>query len=74
MAYLCMGATEVQPWFNRRVGICVQILAFSTEAVGAVVDSYLPIVQKQRDMPYTEQNKEWQQMRRRAHASCSAAS
>ena len=48
--------------------ICMQILAFSTEAVSAVVDSYLPIVQKHRDAPYTEQNKEWQQMRRCARA------
>ncbi len=41
-----------------------QLLAFSTEAVGAVVDSYLPLVRKHRDDPYTEQQKEWQQMRR----------
>lgn len=42
----------------------LQILAFSTEALGAVIDSYLPLVQKHKNDPFTEQQKEWQQMRR----------
>ncbi|KAK9918093.1 hypothetical protein WJX75_001161 [Coccomyxa subellipsoidea] len=41
-----------------------EILAFSTEALGAVTESYLPLVQKHKNDPFTEQQKEWQQMRR----------
>mmetsp|Transcript_13783 Transcript_13783/g.36496 ORF Transcript_13783/g.36496 Transcript_13783/m.36496 type:complete len:414 (-) Transcript_13783:109-1350(-) len=39
-------------------------LAFSEECVNAVCDSYLPILKKNKDMPFTNQQKEWQQMRR----------
>lgn len=42
----------------------LQILAFSTEALGAVTESYLPLVNKHKNDPFTEKNKEWQQMRR----------
>ncbi|CAL8471338.1 g10880 [Coccomyxa elongata] len=41
-----------------------EILAFSTEALGAVTESYLPLVNKHKNDPFTEKNKEWQQMRR----------
>lgn len=44
--------------------LVLQILAFSTEALGAVTESYLPLVQKHKNDPFTEQQKEWQQMRR----------
>jgi coproporphyrinogen III oxidase len=42
----------------------VQILAFSSECLDAVTESYLPIVNKHKNDPFTEQQKEWQQMRR----------
>ena len=42
----------------------MQIMAFSQEALGAVVDSYLPLVQKHKDDEFTAKQKEWQQMRR----------
>ncbi len=42
--------------------LCLQ--AFSTEALGAVTDSYLPLVEKHKDDPYTREQKEWQQLRR----------
>lgn len=38
--------------------------AFSTDAVAAVVDSYLPLVEKHKDDPVTQKQKEWQQLRR----------
>jgi len=38
--------------------------AFSKECVNAVTDAYLPIVAKRKDSPFTEQEKEWQLMRR----------
>ncbi len=38
--------------------------AFSKECVNAVTDAYLPIVAKRKDAPFTEQEKEWQLMRR----------
>ncbi|CAE8647306.1 unnamed protein product, partial [Polarella glacialis] len=39
-------------------------LEFSTACVKAVTDSYVPILTKNRDLEYTEQQKEWQLMRR----------
>eukprot|EP01024_Parvocaulis_polyphysoides_P013186 TRINITY_DN1510_c0_g1_i3.p1 TRINITY_DN1510_c0_g1~~TRINITY_DN1510_c0_g1_i3.p1 ORF type:complete len:379 (+),score=70.91 TRINITY_DN1510_c0_g1_i3:134-1138(+) len=41
-----------------------KIFAFSQECMNTVVESYIPLVQKHRDDPYTEQQKNWQQMRR----------
>eukprot|EP01025_Chloroclados_australasicus_P009616 TRINITY_DN1367_c0_g4_i1.p1 TRINITY_DN1367_c0_g4~~TRINITY_DN1367_c0_g4_i1.p1 ORF type:complete len:412 (+),score=51.09 TRINITY_DN1367_c0_g4_i1:69-1238(+) len=41
-----------------------QIFAFSKECMDTIIESYVPLVQKHRDDPYTEQQKEWQQMRR----------
>merc|ERR1719311_1102268 len=38
--------------------------AISKECVNAVTDAYLPIVAKRKDSPFTEQEKEWQLMRR----------
>ena len=40
------------------------ILAFSEDAVNSVVASYLPLVSKHKDDAYTEEQKQWQQMRR----------
>jgi len=40
------------------------IFAFSTECANNVIDAYLPIIKKNKDKPYTEKQKEWQQMRR----------
>ncbi|CAL5228344.1 g11457 [Coccomyxa viridis] len=41
-----------------------EIMAFSSEALGSVVDSYLPLVQKHKNDEFTAKQKEWQQMRR----------
>ena len=40
------------------------LLAFSKDCQAAVVESYLPIVMRHKDDPYTPEQKEWQQMRR----------
>lgn len=40
------------------------ILAFSTEAVNSVVEAYCPIIKKHMNDPFTEQEKQWQQIRR----------
>jgi len=40
------------------------IFAFSKECLDSVVPSYLPLVAKHKDDEYTQQQKEWQQMRR----------
>jgi len=45
-----------------------QILAFSTDAMAAVTKSYLPIVAKHKDDPFTEEQKQWQQLRRGRYA------
>lgn len=37
---------------------------FSKEALNSVVDAYGPIIQKHKDDPFTQQEKEWQLMRR----------
>ena len=49
---------------THRLGVCPQIMAFSSEALGSVVDSYLPLVQKHKNDEFTAKQKEWQQMRR----------
>lgn len=41
-----------------------KILAFSTDCVNSVVSSYCPLVSKHKDDKFTQQQKEWQQMRR----------
>lgn len=41
-----------------------EILAFSTDCSNNVIDAYLPIVEKRKDMSFTEQHKRWQQLRR----------
>mmetsp|Transcript_26335 Transcript_26335/g.49825 ORF Transcript_26335/g.49825 Transcript_26335/m.49825 type:complete len:376 (-) Transcript_26335:56-1183(-) len=40
------------------------IFEFSKEALGSVVNAYGPIVEKHKDDPFTEKEKEWQQIRR----------
>lgn len=42
----------------------MQIMAFSTECLNSVVDSYLPLVNKHKNDAFTPKQKEWQQMRR----------
>ena len=41
-----------------------ELLAFATDMAGAVVPAYVPLVAKHVDDEYTEQQREWQQMRR----------
>ncbi|KAK0634722.1 Coproporphyrinogen III oxidase-like protein [Bombardia bombarda] len=38
--------------------------AFIQDALKSFVPTYVPIINKRKDMPYTEQEKEWQQIRR----------
>eukprot|EP00182_Erythrolobus_australicus_P007086 CAMPEP_0185831692 /NCGR_PEP_ID=MMETSP1353-20130828/1651_1 /TAXON_ID=1077150 /ORGANISM="Erythrolobus australicus, Strain CCMP3124" /LENGTH=383 /DNA_ID=CAMNT_0028529791 /DNA_START=14 /DNA_END=1162 /DNA_ORIENTATION=- len=40
------------------------LFAFSTEACNSFVDAYVPIVERRKDMEFTPEQKEWQQMRR----------
>ena len=41
-----------------------QLFSFVQDCLGAFLPSYLPIVQKRKDMPFGEKEKEWQQVRR----------
>merc|ERR1719231_2114204 len=41
-----------------------ELLSFATDMAAAVVPAYVPLVAKHKDDEYTEQEKEWQQMRR----------
>ena len=41
-----------------------ELLAFATDMAGAVVPAYVPLVAKHKDDEFTEQQREWQQMRR----------
>jgi coproporphyrinogen III oxidase len=38
--------------------------AFAQSSLKAFLPSYIPIIMKRKDMPYTEKEKEWQQIRR----------
>uniref|UniRef100_A0A0D6R3Q5 coproporphyrinogen oxidase n=1 Tax=Araucaria cunninghamii TaxID=56994 RepID=A0A0D6R3Q5_ARACU len=40
------------------------LLSFSTECMNAVVPGYIPIIEKRLNMPFTEEHKSWQQLRR----------
>lgn len=36
----------------------------STECANSVVPAYIPIIEKRKDLPFTDQHKAWQQLRR----------
>ncbi|CAK1362124.1 Oxygen-dependent coproporphyrinogen-III oxidase [Cercospora beticola] len=40
------------------------LFAFCQTCLNAFLPSYLPIIQKRKDMPYTEKERQWQQLRR----------
>ncbi|XP_065874285.1 coproporphyrinogen-III oxidase 1, chloroplastic-like [Euphorbia lathyris] len=40
------------------------LLSFATECANSVVPAYIPIIEKRKDMPFTERHKAWQQLRR----------
>ncbi|KAL5705584.1 coproporphyrinogen oxidase [Ranunculus cassubicifolius] len=40
------------------------LLAFCTECANSVVPAYIPIIKRRKDTPFTDQNKEWQLLRR----------
>ncbi|KAJ3011514.1 Coproporphyrinogen-III oxidase [Thoreauomyces humboldtii] len=41
-----------------------EIFDFVKDCGGSIVEQYIPIVKRRMDMPYTEENKQWQQLRR----------
>lgn len=40
------------------------LLGFSTECAKSVVPAYIPVIERRKDTPFTEQQKDWQQLRR----------
>ncbi|XP_058072279.1 coproporphyrinogen-III oxidase 1, chloroplastic [Magnolia sinica] len=40
------------------------LLAFSTECTKSVIPAYIPLIERRKDTPFTEQHKAWQQLRR----------
>lgn len=41
-----------------------QLFSFIKDCLTAFLPSYLPVIEKRKDMPFTEKEKEWQQLRR----------
>lgn len=41
-----------------------QLFSFVQSCLGAFLPSYVPIIERRKDMPYTQQMKNWQQLRR----------
>ncbi|PSN67845.1 coproporphyrinogen III oxidase [Corynespora cassiicola Philippines] len=41
-----------------------QLFSFAQECLSAFLPSYLPIINRRKDMPFTEAEKQWQQIRR----------
>ena len=41
-----------------------ELLAFSTSCAEAFVPSYVPLVERRKDLPFTEEQRGWQQLRR----------
>uniref|UniRef100_A0A0D9W9A9 coproporphyrinogen oxidase n=1 Tax=Leersia perrieri TaxID=77586 RepID=A0A0D9W9A9_9ORYZ len=44
------------------------LLNFATECAESVVPAYIPIVERRKDTPFTEEHKAWQQLRRGRYA------
>ncbi|CAI8587169.1 unnamed protein product [Vicia faba] len=40
------------------------LLSFATECANSVIPAYIPIIEKRKDLPFTEHQKAWQQLRR----------
>ncbi|THG02920.1 coproporphyrinogen-III oxidase 1, chloroplastic-like isoform X1 [Camellia sinensis] len=40
------------------------LLSFATECANSVVPAYIPIIERRKDTPFTDQHKAWQQLRR----------
>ncbi|XP_047338067.1 coproporphyrinogen-III oxidase 1, chloroplastic-like [Impatiens glandulifera] len=40
------------------------LLSFATECANSVVGAYIPIIEKRKDMTFTDEHKAWQQLRR----------
>ncbi|KAI5432571.1 oxygen-dependent coproporphyrinogen-III oxidase, chloroplastic [Lathyrus oleraceus] len=40
------------------------LLSFATECANSVIPAYIPIIEKRKDLPFTERQKAWQQLRR----------
>ncbi|KAL6561827.1 hypothetical protein OROGR_002834 [Orobanche gracilis] len=40
------------------------LLSFATECANSVIPAYVPIIERRKDMPFTDRHKSWQQMRR----------
>ncbi|KAG8066221.1 hypothetical protein GUJ93_ZPchr0004g38407 [Zizania palustris] len=40
------------------------LLGFATECADSVVPAYIPIIERRKDTPFTEEHKAWQQLRR----------
>ena len=41
-----------------------QLFSFVQDCLGAFLPSYIPIINRRKDMPFTEEQKQWQQLRR----------
>ncbi|KAL0442276.1 UNVERIFIED_CONTAM: Oxygen-dependent coproporphyrinogen-III oxidase, chloroplastic [Sesamum latifolium] len=40
------------------------LLSFATECANSVIPAYIPIIERRKDMPFTDRHKAWQQLRR----------
>lgn len=41
-----------------------RLFCLSTECADSVVPAYIPIIERRKDTPFTEEHKAWQQLRR----------
>ena len=41
-----------------------QLFAFVSDCLGAFLPQYMPIIERRKDMPFTEKEKQWQKLRR----------
>lgn len=41
-----------------------ELFEFAKDCANTVIPAYVPIIERRKDMPYTEQEKKWQQLRR----------
>ncbi|RYR03740.1 hypothetical protein Ahy_B06g083011 [Arachis hypogaea] len=43
------------------------LLSFATKCANSVIHAYIPIIERRKDLPFTEQQKAWKQLRRGRH-------
>ncbi|RLN05588.1 oxygen-dependent coproporphyrinogen-III oxidase, chloroplastic-like [Panicum miliaceum] len=56
--------SRFKKWCDDYFYIKETLLQFATECADSVLPAYIPIIERRKDIPFTEEHKAWQQLRR----------